>query len=186
MGVRDRIRERDERQHVARLEDALRDELEPGEEIRDWAWGRVHRRGHWLLHLLADKAVPFIDVVIMVPYHIVATDRRILTLPSRRLRSKRPRAIKWAEPFAGVSVEHLHLRRFSLIKFELRHESDGAVLRLEIPRVYHDSVIRIAQALGHDTAGMPAEDTRQVEKTPAHDEAGEDAASQQLESSKQA
>jgi hypothetical protein len=158
MGVRDRIRERDERQHLTRLEDALRGKLEPGEEIRDWAWGRVHRRGHWLLHLLADKVLPFIDVVIMVPYHVVATDRRILTLPSRRLLPKRPRAIKWAEPFAGISVEHLHLRRFSLIKLALRHETEDTVLRLEIPRVYHDSVIRIAQALGHDTAEMPAEE----------------------------
>jgi hypothetical protein len=132
------FRERQKAKVASRAEEFVRNSLEPGEQIEAVAFGMTMPRLWWsllspILHLLVK------------PYILCLTDRRLLAVRGRRLNG-RPLELEWAEPHAGVRVERV--KKVLNTRLDLRRVSDTKALKLRIGAAWNPEAAEIAAALG--------------------------------------
>jgi hypothetical protein len=123
-----------------RVEAALQGELEPGETLRTWIYGRV--RPSFRSHLILGPVIaPFRTRF----YFVALTDRRVFVLRSA-MRAIMPTNVEWAEPHAGVAVAQY--KPGLLTRLYLHRVADGSELSLQVGRPFREQTLEIARALG--------------------------------------
>jgi hypothetical protein len=124
----------------AKLVEALRPQLEPGEGLATWVYGQT-----WPKFTKAMLVGPIAFLIWGKPYFVVLTDRRVFVARSS-MTTIRPNDVLWADPFGGVTVDRY--RAGMLSRLSLRRLADGSTLELRIGRPWREQTRAVARALG--------------------------------------
>jgi hypothetical protein len=125
----------------AKLVDALRPQLEPGEEMATWVYGQT-----WPKFTRAILVGPIAFLIWGKPYFVVLTDRRVFVARSS-MTSVRPNDVLWADPLGGVTVDRYKAGTM-MSKLTFRRLADGSTLELRIGRPWREQARAVARALG--------------------------------------